>query len=139
MKPCLAIPIFDHGESIGKVVESLASLDLPCIIVDDGSRDDSPALLRRCADSDARFRVVSTPHRGLVAALNTGLAQCRGEFVARMDADDVMTSPHVLIGSSEQIEDTILRRREEFGFTYVTFSSDAVETMAPIVNRLAGT
>ncbi len=55
-----------------------------------------------------------------------------------MAADDVMGSPHVLIGSTEQIEDTIIRRREEFGFTYVTFSSDAVETMAPIVKRLAG-
>ncbi|MCH8162275.1 MAG: LLM class F420-dependent oxidoreductase, partial [Chloroflexi bacterium] len=48
-------------------------------------------------------------------------------------------SPHALIGSTEQIEDTIIRRREEFGFTYVTFSSDVVETMAPVVKRLAGT
>jgi alkanesulfonate monooxygenase SsuD/methylene tetrahydromethanopterin reductase-like flavin-dependent oxidoreductase (luciferase family) len=56
-----------------------------------------------------------------------------------MSADDVMRSPHALIGSTEQIEDTIIRRREEFGFTYVTFSSDVVETMAPVVKRLAGT
>ena len=56
-----------------------------------------------------------------------------------MSADDVMRSPHALIGSTEQIEDTIIRRREEFGFTYVTFSSDVVEAMAPVVKRLAGT
>ena len=56
-----------------------------------------------------------------------------------MSADDVMTSPHVLIGSTEQMEDAIIRRREEFGFTYVTFSSDVVEAMAPVVKRLAGT
>ena len=56
-----------------------------------------------------------------------------------MSADEVMRSPHALIGSTEQIEDTIIRRRAEFGFTYVTFSSDVVEAMAPVVKRLAGT
>ena len=37
MNPCLAIPIYDHAETIAGVVDSLKSLDLPCIIVDDGS------------------------------------------------------------------------------------------------------
>jgi glycosyltransferase involved in cell wall biosynthesis len=39
---------------------------------------------------DPRVRVIATPHRGLVAALNLGLAHCRADVVARMDADDVM-------------------------------------------------
>lgn len=56
-----------------------------------------------------------------------------------LSAEEVMGSPHVLIGSTEQIEDTIIRRREEFGFSYVTFSSDVIEAMAPVVKRLAGT
>ena len=47
MKPCIAIPIFDHGEFIGNVVESLASFDLPCIIVDDGSGAETRAELDR--------------------------------------------------------------------------------------------
>ncbi len=87
------LPVFDAAPTLAACLRSIQrqrQVRFECILVDDGSRDDSPALLRRCADSDARFRVVSTPHRGLVAALNTGLAQCRGEFVARMDADDVM-------------------------------------------------
>lgn len=63
-----------------------------CIVVDDGSHDHSLACARWFAERDARFLVVSTPHRGLVAALNTGLAYCRGRFVARMDADDLMHS-----------------------------------------------
>jgi glycosyltransferase involved in cell wall biosynthesis len=40
--------------------------------------------------SDPRFRVVSTPARGLIAALNEGLRHCKAPLVARMDADDVM-------------------------------------------------
>src|SRR5919206_957875 len=61
-----------------------------CIIVDDGSDDGSLACARRFAAQDARFTVVATSHQGLVAALHTGLAYCRGRFVARMDADDLM-------------------------------------------------
>ena len=61
-----------------------------CVAVDDGSRDGSAAILRAWAARDARFRIVSTPHRGLVPALEAGLARCRAPWVARMDADDCM-------------------------------------------------
>ncbi len=68
--------------------QRLASFE--CIIVDDGSRDETQEIARRAAGDDARFRVVASPRHGLVAALNTGLAHCRGAVIARMDADDVM-------------------------------------------------
>src|SRR5262249_13874612 len=42
------------------------------------------------AGADARVAAVSPPPRGLVAALGTGLERCHGEYVARMDADDLM-------------------------------------------------
>lgn len=64
--------------------------DWECIVVDDGSIDDTLARVRAFAAADARFTVVATPRRGLVAALNDGLAACRGALVARMDADDLM-------------------------------------------------
>ena len=61
-----------------------------CVLVDDGSDDGSLAYARWFAAQDARFAVVATSHQGLVAALHTGLAYCRGRCVARMDADDLM-------------------------------------------------
>lgn len=61
-----------------------------CVIVDDGSRDTSLARARWFADRDPRFIVIATAHDGLVSALNTGIAHCRGPFIARMDADDLM-------------------------------------------------
>jgi glycosyltransferase involved in cell wall biosynthesis len=64
--------------------------DWECVVVDDGSRDATLAIARAAATHDPRFVVVATPPSGLVAALNTGLARCRADLVARMDADDVM-------------------------------------------------
>jgi len=63
---------------------------LELVLVDDGSTDATARLAHRFAASDPRIRILSIPHRGLVAALNHGLGACRAPFVARMDADDVM-------------------------------------------------
>lgn len=62
-----------------------------CIVVDDGSTDDSADIARAFGAEDSRFRVLTRPHQGLVAALNAGLHACRGEVVARMDGDDFMS------------------------------------------------
>ena len=59
------------------------------VAVDDGSSDATPAILAGAARRDPRVRVISLPGRGLVAALNAGLAACRAPLVARMDGDDV--------------------------------------------------
>jgi glycosyltransferase involved in cell wall biosynthesis len=61
-----------------------------CIIVDDGSTDGTKELAHEVSSQDPRFRLIATPQRGLISALNEGLRHCRAPFVARMDADDVM-------------------------------------------------
>jgi len=61
-----------------------------CVVVDDGSRDGTAALAEGFAARDPRFRVIRIEHRGIVGALNAGLEHCRGRYVARMDADDLM-------------------------------------------------
>jgi glycosyltransferase involved in cell wall biosynthesis len=57
------------------------------IVVDDGSTDETLAILARC--TDRRLRVVSQDRTGQNAALNRGLELATGEFIARQDADDV--------------------------------------------------
>ncbi len=85
------LPAYDAEATLGACLRSILRQREPrweCIVVDDGSRDRTATLAR--SFDDPRVRVVTTPHRGLVAALNEGLAHCRGRVVARMDADDVM-------------------------------------------------
>ncbi|MEJ2758380.1 MAG: glycosyltransferase [Anaerolineales bacterium] len=64
--------------------------DFEVIAVDDGSTDDTAAILKRWERQDARFRLLPLPHSGIIPAMNTGLDACRADLVARMDADDLM-------------------------------------------------
>lgn len=52
--------------------------------------------------------------------------------------DEVLASPHVLVGTVDQLVDELQRRREEYGFSYIVFSGDLHDAMAPLVSRLAG-
>jgi glycosyltransferase involved in cell wall biosynthesis len=92
-KISILLPVFDAASTLPACLASIARQTLPnweCVLVDDGSRDASLEIARRAARKDERIRVIETPHRGLVPALNTGIEHCRGELVARMDADDLM-------------------------------------------------
>jgi glycosyltransferase involved in cell wall biosynthesis len=60
------------------------------VCVDDASSDDTPRVLAAASRADSRLVVVQGEGRGLVAALQLGLRRCRGDIVARMDADDLV-------------------------------------------------
>lgn len=64
---------------------------LEILVIDDGSRDETPTIVREIARVDERLRLLQQPPRGIVAALNHGLREARGAFIARMDADDRCT------------------------------------------------
>ena len=59
------------------------------VAVDDHSTDSTRSILTSAAKEDNRIRVIQNSQKGLVAALNEGLANCRAPLVARMDGDDI--------------------------------------------------
>lgn len=61
--------------------------DFELIVVDDGSTDSTPEILRAC--SDRRLVVITQAHMGLTRSLNRALAAARGQYIARQDADDL--------------------------------------------------
>ncbi len=87
------LPAYDAATTLPLCLRSLqrqTETRWQCILVDDGSRDETGAIARAFAARDPRIRVLSCAHRGLVEALCTGLAECNAPFIARMDADDWM-------------------------------------------------
>lgn len=86
----VVLPFRDAAATLLEATDSLRAqtfADFECLLVDHASRDDSPALARDVARSDARFRVVRC-EGSFVDALNAGVAHGRGTLIARMDADD---------------------------------------------------
>jgi len=88
------MPVRDAAPWLVEAIESIrgqTTKSWELLAVDDGSRDETAQLLAELAGRDERVRVLATSdgRRGVVAALNLALAEARGRFVARMDADDV--------------------------------------------------
>ena len=87
----MVLPARNAAATIARAVESIrgqTSRDWELIVIDDRSTDGTAEILAKLAREEHRLRVLPGPGGGLVAALNAGLGEARGEFVARMDADD---------------------------------------------------
>lgn len=94
MTPLVSIlmPVRNEERYLPAALRSIAAqtmTDWELVAVDDGSTDATPAILAEAAGRDPRVRVLRPVERGLVPALNAGLATCRGSLVARMDGDDI--------------------------------------------------
>ncbi len=87
------LPAFNAEVTLRAALRSLerqTEASWECWVVDDGSSDTTAQIAAEFASRDQRFRLLKIQHSGIVAALNAGLARCRGQWVARMDADDLM-------------------------------------------------
>ncbi len=87
----VVMPVLDAERFVATAMRSILGQtvrDLELIVVDNGSTDRTPGLVRAAAD-DPRVRPITLPRPDLVAALNTGIEAARAPLVARMDADDV--------------------------------------------------
>jgi glycosyltransferase involved in cell wall biosynthesis len=92
-KVAILVPAWNAASTLPAALHSICRqtyVHWECVVVDDGSTDDTVQVARQFARADARFSVTRLSHGGLVRALNEGLAQCRAPLIARMDADDIM-------------------------------------------------
>ena len=105
------LPVRDAEATLPACLASLATQTLDdheVLAVDDGSRDASGEILAAAARRDARLRVVHGERRGLVTALNAGLALARAELVARMDADDLAERSRLALQAATLASDASL-------------------------------
>ena len=91
----VVIPCFNYARYVGDAIASVLGqdgVDVEVIVVDDASSDASVDVVRAIAARDDRVRLVAHPeNRGPVDTFNDGLAVVRGDYVVRLDADDLLT------------------------------------------------
>lgn len=89
----VVIATYNYGHFIAQTLESVFAQtyqNLECVIVDDGSTDDTPEVVGAIAETDPRVRYFRQTNQGHPAALNTGFRNIRGDYVQILDADDLL-------------------------------------------------
>lgn len=84
------LPVYNAQETVVEAVNSVLAqtyTDFELILIDDGSKDASLALLSQF--KDPRIRLLTQENRGLATTLNRGITEARGTWIARMDNDDI--------------------------------------------------
>lgn len=89
----VVMSVYNGEKYLAKAIESILQqtyTDFEFIIVDDASTDGSPDILRYYQEADQRIQVIRNEENfGLGISLQRGIHSARGEFIARMDADDI--------------------------------------------------
>lgn len=119
MSPTISIivPVYNAEAYLQKCVDSILAqsyTDYELLLIDDGSKDSSPALCDQYAETDPRIIVIHKPNGGVSTARNMGLNRARGEWVTFVDADDWLDEGYLEIPSRYADFDLIVCQHKEF-------------------------
>lgn len=87
----IVMPVYNSSDYLEEAITSMLKqtyTDFECIVINDGSTDDSDAVVRSFRDPRLRY-LQNDGNKGLVYTLNRGIDEARGKYIARMDGDDI--------------------------------------------------
>lgn len=90
-KLSIIVPVYNVEKYLPKCLESLIKQtlkDIEIICVNDGSIDNSLAILKEFASKDSRIKIIDNQHQGVAKTRNTGIEQSTGEYIGFVDSDD---------------------------------------------------
>ncbi len=103
----IIIPVYNASRYLAEALDSVLGqegVDFEVVAVDDGSTDESPAILAEYARRDSRLQVITRENAGVSAARNAGIEASRGEYVSFVDADDIFASSWALFSMASAID-----------------------------------
>lgn len=89
------MPVYNSEKYLKESIESILNQtykNLEFIIIDDGSTDNSLKIIQEYKLVDNRIKVITRENKGLIFSLNEGIALANGQYIARMDSDDISLS-----------------------------------------------
>tara|TARA_B100000886_G_scaffold61829_1_gene38293 strand:- start:3983 stop:4810 length:828 start_codon:yes stop_codon:yes gene_type:complete len=114
----IVVPFFNSSETIGISLRSIKKQqfkDFECLLIDDGSFDNSTSIVKKFIDKDKRFKLFKNPKKGVVSARNYGIKKSKGRYLTFLDADDIW---HPLF-----LKESILFRKNSIKDIPITHSS----------------
>lgn len=88
------IPCYNQGKYLTDAIESVLSqshTNWECIIINDGSTDNTRDIALRYANAHSKIKYIEQPNRGVSSARNLGLEEAKGNYIQFLDADDFIT------------------------------------------------
>ena len=88
----VVMSVYNEADGLRRTIDSVLSqegIDLEFIIVNDGSTDESPDILKEYARNYSHLKILHQDHIGLTKALISGCSAARGKYIARQDAGDI--------------------------------------------------
>ena len=128
-KISIIVPVYKVEIYLRRCLDSIVAqtfTDWECILVDDGSPDNSGKICDEYAEKDNRFRVFHQANAGVSAARNKGLDEAKGEWIGFVDSDDWMTSDYFQIDypKSDIIQKRVIHSKKEYFFKCDTINKE---------------
>lgn len=89
------VPVYNAEKYLEKCLDSISKqtvTDFECIIIDDGTTDNSNIIIDKYVNNDQRFNVIHQKNLGVSAARNAGLDIAKGDYITFVDSDDYVSS-----------------------------------------------
>lgn len=116
------VPIYNAEQTLRRCVDSILSQefqDFELLLIDDGSKDESPSICDEYAKKDSRVQVFHKENGGVSSARNVGLDKAKGEWITFIDSDDEVSDDY-LQDITEHSEDIIIKGyKKRFGKTII--------------------
>lgn len=90
----IIVPAYNQGQYISETIKSISTqeyLNWECIIIDDGSTDNTEVVVMNSICGDRRFKYIKQENQGLAATRNNGIMQSYGEYILPLDSDDLIS------------------------------------------------
>lgn len=133
-KISIIIPVYNTEQYLRRCVDSVLAqtfTDFECILIDDGSPDNCPAICDEYAEKDCRIRVIHQENQGQAAARNHAVRRAQSEWICFIDSDDII-HPQML----ERLYDAAIESRANLSMCSAAEADDIPDNFFKTFEKL---
>ncbi len=121
----IVVPLYNHAGFVSEALSSVCAstgLDFEVVVVDDGSTDGSDKIVREfLKGNNVTYQFVQQENQGAHAAINRGVAEANGEWIAILNSDDKFSPSRV-----SKLVDHALQTNSQFVFSRVSHMDENI-------------